>query len=447
MSASGEDAVSASEEDAGSAPDGDPVNASDEGTAATPDDEPAMAASPRWDPSSKLVAGVGLVVAGVIGLYLARNVLTLVALAGLLAFLVAPLIRVLQRRARFPKVLALLTSYLVVGLGFALIGGLIVGGIVASFSEVDPEEAADTLRDDAVGWLERVRSIQLAGYEIDFSESVDPMIERLETAEPFDAGDDADDADDAEDDGTIRVGGREVNVLLGGLVTSVQTLGGVLVTMLVTFLIALYLSADSHRFHAGLLSHVPQEYADDGARVSQRIGGIWRGYLYGQLVNSLATGLLVWGVLWAVGLPGAFVLGLIMALLNMIPTFGPIIAAVPGVIAAIAFGSTRLDWSRPAFALLVIVIYIVVVQLQANLMAPFITGMAVQMSPATILIGLLVGFQVGGLVGSLLVVPVLATLKEVGLYVIAKLLDRDPFEEDVGTTRSRPRVGARGPRR
>jgi predicted PurR-regulated permease PerM len=82
-----------------------------------------------------------------------------------------------------------------------------------------------------------------------------------------------------------------------------------------------------------------------------------------------------------------------------------------------------------AFTVLVIVVYVIVVQVQANLMAPFITGQAVQMSPATILIGLLVGFQVGGLVGSLLVVPVLASIKEAGKYVLAKLLDRDPFPD------------------
>jgi predicted PurR-regulated permease PerM len=399
---------------------------------AAPDLAPPRS-SPRWQPSTKQLAGIGLGVAALWGLYLARNALALVALSGLIAFLVAPLIRVLQRRARFPKVLALLTSYVLVVIGFLLVSGLIVTGIVTSFSEIDPAEAAESLRSDAVGWLSNVRTIQLGSYELDFSESVDPLIDNLRSADA--AGALAEDADEGEEPaadengGTILVGGEHVDRLLGGLVTSAQTVGGLLVAMLVTFLVALYLSADSHKFHAGLVAHVPPAYADDAARMSDRFGTVWRGYLYGQLVNSLATGLLVWLVLWAVGLPGAFVFGLIMMLLNMIPTFGPIIAAVPGVLAAIALGSTRLDWSPVAFTVLVIVIYVIVVQVQANLMAPFITGQAVQMSPATILIGLLVGFQVGGLVGSLLVVPVLASIKEAGKYVLAKLLDRDPFPE------------------
>jgi predicted PurR-regulated permease PerM len=393
-------------------------------------DEATRPRSPRWDQTTKIVAGIGLAIAALTALYLARNALSLVALSGLIAFLAAPLIRVLQRRAGFPKVLALLTSYAALAVAVVLVGGLIVGGIVNSFSEIDPAEAAENLRDNALDWLTAVRTVEVGGLELDFSETVDRTIERLEANGALDAAEGAGDDAEPGEGSTIVVDGEVVDRLLGGLVSSAQSVGGLLVAALVTFLIALYLSADSHRFHEGIFSQVPAGYEEDAARVSERVGAVWRGYLYGQLANSLATGILVWLVLWAVGLPGAFVFGLIMVLLNMIPTFGPIIAAVPGVLAALALGSTRFDWSTLTFALLVVGIYVVVVQVQANVMAPFITGQAVRMAPATILIGLIVGFQVGGLVGSLLVVPVLATFKEAGKYVLAKLLDRDPFEPD-----------------
>jgi predicted PurR-regulated permease PerM len=388
---------------------------------------PPVSGSPRWHRSTKIVAGAAFGIALLAALFLARNALTLVAMAGLLAFLVAPLIRLLQRRARFPKVLALLTSYVMVLIAVVVLGGLIVVGIATSFAEVDPAEAAESLRATAVDALTAVRTLELAGYTVDLGDVVDPTIERLSSDHMLGMTGGAE-GPPGDGDRTLAIQQEQVDLLLGGLLSSAQFVGGFLTAMIVTFLVALYLSADSHRFHAGLVSHVPEEYAEDATRLNDRIGQVWRGYLYGQLLNSLATGLLVWLVLWAVGLPGAFVLGLIMMLLNMIPTFGPIIAAIPGVLTAIALGSTRLDWTTVSFTLLVVAIYIVVVQLQANVMAPFITGQAVQMSPATILIGLLVGFQVGGLVGSLLVVPVLGTLKEVGRYVLAKLLDRDPYD-------------------
>jgi predicted PurR-regulated permease PerM len=391
------------------------------------DAEVAPTPSPPWHHATKNVVGVAFGIGALLAVYLARNALTLVAMSGLIAFLVAPLIRLLQRHARFPRVLALVTSYLAALALVVAFGVLTVAGIAASFNEVDPAETAETLRGTAVDALTGLRTITVGDYTLDLSDLLDPAIDRLEAAAlPGDEPADGSAADDGAGT-TFTVGGDQVNLVLGRLLSSVQVVGGLLAALVVTFVIALYLSADSHRFHAALHAQVPAEYRGDAERVEARIGRIWRGYLYGQLLNSLATGLLVWLVLWAIGLPGSFVLGLIMMVLNMIPTFGPIIAAVPGVLAAIALGSTRLDWGTVSFTLLVIGVYIIVVQLQANLMAPFITGAAVQMAPATVLIGLIVGFQVGGLVGSLLVVPVLGTLKELARYVMAKLLDRDPF--------------------
>jgi len=162
-----------------------------------------------------------------------------------------------------------------------------------------------------------------------------------------------------------------------------------------------------------------------------KIKGVWRGYLYGQLINSLITGAFVFLVLWAVGLPGAFLMGAIMVVLNMIPTFGPILAAIPGVLAALLSGSTRWpELENYWFALIVVVIYLVVVQAQANIVAPKVMGTAVQLRPAIILLGLMVGFQVGGLLGSLLAVPVIASIRDVAVYIWRKTIDQDPWPDD-----------------
>lgn len=386
-------------------------------------DQPQGAQLPRWDQPTKIVAGVALGLALLVAFYLARDALTLVAMAGLVAFLVAPVIGLLRRWLRFPRVLAVLVGYLLAVTSLAGLGGLIVVGTASSFAEVEPAEAVEALRDTAVDGLAAVRTIEFGRYTVDLSEVVDPTIAQLEDVTT------PQDAPGPEAATTLTIRQDQVELVLGGVLSSAQLVGGLLAALVVTFVVALYLSIDSHRLHTGLLGLAPPAYRADIERVDARIGRIWRGFLYGQLLNSLATGLLVWLVLWAIGLPGAFVLGMIMMVLNMIPTFGPIIAAVPGILLAIALGSTRLDWGTVSFTVLVIVVYIVVVQLQANLMGPFITGQAVKMSPAAVLIGLIVGFQVGGLLGSVLAVPVIATLREGARYVLAKLSDRDPFPD------------------
>ena len=58
-------------------------------------------------------------------------------------------------------------------------------------------------------------------------------------------------------------------------------------------------------------------------------------------------------------------------------------------------------------------------------------GTAVRLRPAIVLLGLLVGFQVGGLLGSLLAVPVIASVRDVGVYTWRKLIDADPFPDEV----------------
>jgi len=56
-------------------------------------------------------------------------------------------------------------------------------------------------------------------------------------------------------------------------------------------------------------------------------------------------------------------------------------------------------------------------------------GTAVQLRPAVVLIGLLVGFQVGGLLGSLLAVPVIASIRDVAVYIWRKLIDQEPWPD------------------
>jgi predicted PurR-regulated permease PerM len=402
--------------------------------AAPPDDEPTppdasgddgVAPSPSWSAGTKRLIGSAFVVACLLILYLSRNVLALAALAGLIAFLISPLIRVLHVKLRMPRVLALLVSYLVVFIGLIVVGVLIADGVVGAAREVDVPEAERSLKSSAEDTLRNVREIKVGDFTLDLSEAVDPLLDKLDNPPRKGA------EDGSGDSRRLSLSSQQLESLFGNLSSTARTISSAVVaafmSAIITALVAMYLNADSEKFRRGLLSAVPPAYEGDAQRLATKTMSIWRGYLYGQVFNSITVGLMMWIILWLIGLPGAFMFALILGLLNMVPTFGPVIAAVPPVLAALALGSTRLDWSRLAFTLLVVALYLVVVQLHANLMAPFITGKAVKLAPATIMIGLLVGIHVGGIVGALLVVPVIATGKEYGRYVLAKLTDRDPF--------------------
>lgn len=396
----------------------EPAAASD----ATVDDQPSHAypPSPPWGERVKLLVIGMLFVLGLLGLYLMRGVLSIAALSALIAFLVAPLIRFGHKRLHIPKGLSLLIAYLLVFIGTIAFGFLIVNSIVASIVELDP-----------VGWVHDVRvwlvdsvdtndHLKVLGLTIDMS----GIINALNSP-----------SDDAGVGGFVIDAEAALEYLgtgLAGVRTVVGIVTAIVTSAIVTALVAMYLNADSLRLYQGAVDNLPPGYERDGFLMLDALKRVWRGYLYGQLVNSIITGLLVFVVLWIVGLPGAFLFGAVMMVLNMIPTFGPILAAIPGVLAALLSGSTR--W--PAlesywFALIVAGIYIVVVQAQANIIAPRVMGAAVRLRPAVVLIGLIVGFQVGGLLGSLLAVPIIASMRDIGVYIWAKLIDRDPFPGQV----------------
>lgn len=375
--------------------------------------------SPPWGENAKLlVVGIAFLLA-VIGVYLIRNVIAVAAVAGLVAFLVAPLIRAMHRRLKVPRGLALLLAYLVVFIGTLAFSYLVVNQIVVSIQELDPVGLVNDARIWLLAEIDSDNYLQIFGVTIDMTAMMDLLSDPVSGT----------------GDGGAVIDTQRLLDILGSSLGSVRTFAGVITAMItsaiLTILVAMYLSADSVRMHKGVARNFPPGYERDGLMMMRKQKRVWRGYLYGQLINSVITGTLVFAVLWVVGLPGAFLMGAIMVVLNMIPTFGPILAAIPAVLAALISGSTL--WPELEnwwFALIVAGIYLVVVQAQANIIAPKVMGTAVQLRPAIVLIGLLVGFQVGGLLGSLLAVPVIASIRDVFVYLWMKVIGKDPFADE-----------------
>ncbi len=376
--------------------------------------------SPHWSADAKLLVVGMLFILSLLGLYLVRNVLAIAALASLIAFLVAPLIRIAHRRFHVPKGLALLLAYSVVFVGTLAFGFLLARSIVASIVELDPIGQVEDARDWLIKEAGEDGTIIVLGLTID----VRGVIADLGTA--------------GDADGEVILDAEALLEYLGRGLSGVRTVLGlftaIVTSAIVTILVAMYLNADSGRMHSAVIRQLPPGYERDGLMMMRAQKRVWRGYLYGQLVNSLITGTLVFIVLSLVGLPGAFLMGSIMVVLNMIPTFGPILAAIPGVLAALISGSTQFpDLERYWFALVVAGIYLVVVQAQANIIAPRVMGTAVRLRPSVVLLGLLVGFHVGGFLGSLLAVPIIASIRDVCVYLWDKLIDRDPYPLEEST--------------
>jgi predicted PurR-regulated permease PerM len=128
-------------------------------------------------------------------------------------------------------------------------------------------------------------------------------------------------------------------------------------------------------------------------RIEQKLGSWVRGQLALMIIVGLTTylGLLFLGVDYAVAL--AFLAGL----LEIIPNVGPTLAAVPATIVAYSIS--------PVMALAVIALYLLIQQLENNLIVPRVMSKAVGLNPLVIIVVLLIGFKVSGVAGAVLAIP------------------------------------------
>jgi predicted PurR-regulated permease PerM len=149
-----------------------------------------------------------------------------------------------------------------------------------------------------------------------------------------------------------------------------------------------------NRFYSLLPAESQPRWRAVGYDVYRTVGG----YVTGNLAISLIAGTISTAVLLALGVPYAVALGLLVALLDLIPLAGATIAAV--IVTTVGF----LDSTTTGIVLLVF--FIVYQQLENHVLQPVVYGRTVQLSPLAVLIAVLIGAQLAGVVGALAAIPV-----------------------------------------
>lgn len=136
-------------------------------------------------------------------------------------------------------------------------------------------------------------------------------------------------------------------------------------------------------------------------QIEKRLGA----WVLGQLVLMLFIGLLVYGGLFFLRVEYALPLAILAGLLEIVPTIGPVVSAVPAVLVAFA--------SSPLLALSVVALYIIVQQVENNLLVPLVMKRSVGLPPILTILALMIGARFGGIAGAVLAVPVLLAIQEI----------------------------------
>jgi predicted PurR-regulated permease PerM len=203
----------------------------------------------------------------------------------------------------------------------------------------------------------------------------------------------------------LRAGAAQLASLLGQALLLVRlalgllsgTLNGIFVLIL-----ALYLTADSERILRSVLSFLPADRQELAERVAFRIGERLGGWVRGQIALSVIIGTITFVGLTLIDVRYAVLLALIAAIGEAVPMVGPIFSAIPAVMIA--------SLQSPLQGLLTLGLYILVQQLENNLIVPKVMERAVALHPLVVLLALLSGAELLGVAGAVLAVPVAAAL-------------------------------------
>jgi predicted PurR-regulated permease PerM len=362
--------------------------------------DPNETGSPPWQTGTRLVVGVLLLILLGWFIYSVRQLLPGIILALLLAYLLHPLVKRLAKLTRLPRwsVVVILYFFILVllmgattGIGFAVaqqLEGVFIGlgGLIDRIPE----------------WLTSIQNqmIHIGPWVLDLSRiNFEPIANQLSSAfQPL----------------LLGTG----SVLASFATTAASTVGMTLLVLIVS----LYLLLDLDKVREAVLGLVPACYDQDVAQLMDKTGEVWQAFLRGQFILGIVIGSAVSVILSILRVRFALGLGLIAGLFEFVPIFGPFLSGAIAALVALFQGENWLGLAPLWYALLVVGMFIIIQQIENNILVPRIIGHSLNINPLLVLLSVLAGGILAGVIGVLLAAPIFATLRIWLGYIYRKVV-------------------------
>lgn len=202
----------------------------------------------------------------------------------------------------------------------------------------------------------------------------------------------------------LELAGEKLGSLASGFFPALRSIFGRLFYTIFVVVISFYLVLQGPHLKRDFLRLMPGRYQERVSRLTNRVQKKLRRWLYGQLFLCFVVGVMTFIGLYVMGVRYALFLAIIAGALEVVPSIGPVLSVIPA--ALLAF------FQSPILALLVILFYVGVQQLENHLIVPQVMRRAVGLNPILVIIALLVGLELGGILGALLAVPLFAAVGE-----------------------------------
>lgn len=215
--------------------------------------------------------------------------------------------------------------------------------------------------------------------------------------------------DSTADSTTVSTGGRLVGAItkkspaisgfaFGVLQSTIAVFGAI---VMIIFL-ALYIAMDPGVYRRGVLLLIPNDRRDRVGELLTALGGALRTWFATQLIAMVVIGAVTTVILLAIGVRGAFPLGVLAGIFEFIPNVGPTLSAIPAILMGFA--------DSPRMALIVLGVYWGIQFLENNLLIPYLMKEQLDLPPALTLITQVVMAYVFGFLGLFVAIPLLATI-------------------------------------
>jgi predicted PurR-regulated permease PerM len=357
--------------------------------------------SPNWNPTTKYTILALILASAVATIYFIRPLIGPLVISALLAFVLTPLVEKLASHRRLRRDTAVVIVYL-----------LFLVLLVAVPSGVTPLVLRQVL----------ILSIDL----IEIEKQVEVFLSQ-----------------------TFSIGGltfslpsiipQDINQFLQDFVIQASTgafyrlgeLTSNLAWLLVILVATFYLLKDGARLLNWLVELAPQAYQEDARNFLTRLNKIWGAFLRGQLILMLLIAVTTSIAMSVVGLRGAIGVGILAGILDIVPSLGPLVAGVIAGLVALIFGSYYLNISNAIFALFVVAIFLVIQQVENIWWRPQIMGQTLRLHPGLVFVGVIGALALSGILGALVIIPLMASIGVLGRYIKAKLRDDPPWQEDI----------------
>lgn len=190
-----------------------------------------------------------------------------------------------------------------------------------------------------------------------------------------------------------------------GFLRTVSAIFGGLLSFVLVIVFSFYFAVQEKGIEEFLRLVAPRKYEEHVIDLwyrSERKIGLW---MQGQLMLAILLGVFVYLGLTIIGVPYALLLGVIAAMFEVIPVFGPVLAALPGVALAFVDGGLSLG-------IVVVIFYIVIQQFESHLLSPIVVSKVIGVPPILVILSLVIGAELFGFMGVILAVPVAAVIQE-----------------------------------